>query len=35
MQSHQRDLRPLIVGIGVADQGGMVEKLVQCLTAIF
>ena len=34
MQSHQRDLGRLVVGVGVADQGSMVEKFVQRLAAV-
>src|SRR6266852_2988699 len=35
MQSHQRDLRPFIVGISIAYQRGMIEKLIEGFTAIF
>ena len=34
MQSHQRDLGPLVIGIGVADQSRMVKKLVESLASI-
>ena len=34
MQRHQRDLGALVVGVGVAYQGGMVEKLVEGLSAV-
>ncbi len=34
MQGHQGDARVLVVIVGIADQGGMVEKLVQRLAAI-
>ena len=35
MQSHQRDLRTFVVGIGIADQGRMVEKLIEHFAAVF
>ena len=34
MQSHQRNLRAFIIGIGFADEGRVVEKLIECLAAI-
>src|SRR5260370_36940366 len=35
MQSHQRNLRPLIVGVGVTHQRSVVQKLVESFAAIF
>ena len=34
VQGHQRDLGALVVGVGIADQRGMVEKLVESLAAV-
>ena len=34
MKSHQRDLRFFIIGIGIADQRGVVQKLSERLAAI-
>ena len=34
MQGHQRDLGALVVGVGVADQRGVVEELVERFAAV-
>ena len=34
VQRHQSDLRVLVVGVGIADQRGVVEKLVKGLAPI-
>ncbi len=34
MQAHQRDLRTLVVIVGVGNQRGMVEKLIQGLRSV-
>ncbi len=34
VQRHQRDLRMLVVLVGIADQSGVVEKLIECLPAV-
>ena len=35
VKGHQRDLGALVVSISVADQGGVIEKLVERFAAIF
>ena len=34
MQRHQRDLRPLVISVGVADQGRMIQELRQRFAAV-
>src|SRR6266851_4573717 len=34
VQTHERDLRTRVVIVGVADQGGMVEELVESFGAV-
>ncbi len=34
VQGHERDLGALVVGVGVADQGGVVEKLIESFAAV-
>ncbi len=35
VERHQRDLRAFFVGIGVADQGGVVEELIESFATVF
>ena len=35
MQSHQRDLSPLLVSIGIADQSSVIQKLIEGFAAVF
>jgi hypothetical protein len=35
VEGHKRDLGALIVGIRIADEGGVIEKLVERLAAVF
>ena len=34
VQGHQRDLGALVISISIADQGGVVEKLIEGFAAV-